>query len=74
MHPDATTTGLKTQIDNTLRAFAQAQPEPLLQALSLIRWLAAAQDGSNETAQQSLNDIEDIAAEAVEKPSASFPS
>lgn len=69
MQHDATTTGLDTQIDDTLRAFALAQLDPFLHALSMICWLAAAQDGSNETAQQSLNDIEDLAAEVIGKTS-----
>jgi hypothetical protein len=67
MHPQPTTTGIERNLDDAIIAIAKANPESLLQALGMIRWLAVAQDGSSETAMQSLNDFEDIAAEAVTK-------
>src|SRR5947209_2419966 len=43
--------------------FSRQQSVP--QLLGRIRWLAAAQDGTFNTAQQSLFEIEDLAAEAL---------
>lgn len=40
-------------------------PVKLPQLLSRIRWLAAAQDGSMDTAQAALFEIEDLAAQAA---------
>jgi hypothetical protein len=67
MPTQSTLADLEHNIDDAIRSMAAARPESMLHALGLIRWLAAAQDGTNEMAQQSLNDIEDIASEAIHK-------